>query len=263
MCELLIARGAPVNGFQTETGFTPLHLAVNHDNVTLVSCLARAFGDVNALDAQGNTPLLLAAAVGNAEICSVLVQAQSPLEVANADGITALQIAATKRHHAVVVLLAEALGRLRQPNTASIQAALAAAAANDDHISFVALLPLLSMSGRVAIIYAAEHDAYGTVHALTQQFCDSDPAAVSAALCSACAAGRVRVVRAMLEGGANRTARRMASRIKTAALQNDVGSFMLTDHGADASATDPETGDVTALMIACERGQVPLTCSPI
>lgn len=73
---LLVGKGANVNAAERKSGRTPLHLAVDMDNINIATYLVKKLGaDVNARTFGGNTPLHLAAAMGSPILTKMLIKA--------------------------------------------------------------------------------------------------------------------------------------------------------------------------------------------
>ncbi|KAJ1142658.1 hypothetical protein NDU88_008971 [Pleurodeles waltl] len=73
---LLVGKGANVNAAERKSGRTPLHLAVDMDNLNIATYLVKKLGaDVNARTFGGNTPLHLAAAMGSPILTKMLIKA--------------------------------------------------------------------------------------------------------------------------------------------------------------------------------------------
>ncbi|WP_197408795.1 ankyrin repeat domain-containing protein, partial [Chthonomonas calidirosea] len=75
LAEVLVKAKANVNLAETRQGFTPLYLAVLHDNVPLCRLLLGAGADPNREDGLGECPLNMAVATLSAPLCRLLVQA--------------------------------------------------------------------------------------------------------------------------------------------------------------------------------------------
>ncbi|XP_075697725.1 nuclear factor NF-kappa-B p100 subunit [Rhinoderma darwinii] len=74
--EHLVRSGADVNAAERKSGRSPLHIAVEMDNLNLAICLVTRLGaDVNAQTFGGNTPLHLAASLGSPVLTKMLINA--------------------------------------------------------------------------------------------------------------------------------------------------------------------------------------------
>lgn len=88
-------------------GTTPLHLAVQQDDLELVDLLLKAGADARAANRYGATPLFVACQNGNAALIERLVKAGADAKSATPDGETMLMTAArTGKVEAVKLLLA-------------------------------------------------------------------------------------------------------------------------------------------------------------
>lgn len=88
-------------------GTTPLHYAVQRDDVEMVDALLKAGADAKAANRYGATPLFVACQNGNAAIIERLIKAGVDPNAKNPDGETALMTAArTGKVDAVKLLLA-------------------------------------------------------------------------------------------------------------------------------------------------------------
>ena len=91
--------------WQSETGLTPLHVAVRNTNFGHVQKLVSLGADCSLPDAQGNTPLHLAAQCGNLEILTFLAESTDDLDLQNNDGETPVILAAHEGHMGAFVAL--------------------------------------------------------------------------------------------------------------------------------------------------------------
>ncbi|XP_063817469.1 nuclear factor NF-kappa-B p100 subunit isoform X2 [Pseudophryne corroboree] len=74
--EQLVIRGANVNAVERKSGRSPLHIAVEMDNLNMAMFLVKILGaDVNAQTFAGNTPLHLAASLGSPVLTKMLIGA--------------------------------------------------------------------------------------------------------------------------------------------------------------------------------------------
>ncbi|XP_036266185.1 nuclear factor NF-kappa-B p105 subunit isoform X3 [Pipistrellus kuhlii] len=70
---LLVAAGADVNAQEQKSGRTALHLAVEHDNISLAGCLLlEGDADVDSTTYDGTTPLHIAAGRGSTRMAALL-----------------------------------------------------------------------------------------------------------------------------------------------------------------------------------------------
>ncbi|KAM4030765.1 nuclear factor NF-kappa-B p100 subunit isoform 2-T2 [Anomaloglossus baeobatrachus] len=74
--EQLVTSGAEVNAAERKSGRSPLHMAVEMDNLNIAMCLVKKLGaNVNAQTFGGNTPLHLAASLGSPVLTKMLINA--------------------------------------------------------------------------------------------------------------------------------------------------------------------------------------------
>jgi 26S proteasome non-ATPase regulatory subunit 10 len=78
----------------TNTGVTPLHLAVSKSNLDVCKILLSHGASSRVRDKRGQLPLHRAAAAGNLPIVKLMLENKSPVSATDVDGMTAL-------HHAV------------------------------------------------------------------------------------------------------------------------------------------------------------------
>ena len=83
---------------QSETGLSPLHIAVRKGNFGHVQKLVSLGADCSLPDAEGNTPLHLASESGNLEILSLIADSTDDLDLQNNDGETPVILAAHAGH---------------------------------------------------------------------------------------------------------------------------------------------------------------------
>jgi ankyrin repeat protein len=102
-----LAHGADANAV-LEYGETPLALAVEVQDPTLVDLLLKAGAKTDRADVLGTTPLLLACERGNGAVIAALLAAGAPVDQSNPEGVTPLAICARFADAAAVSAL---LGR--------------------------------------------------------------------------------------------------------------------------------------------------------
>jgi ankyrin repeat protein len=105
---LLDANPKPDVNQRTADGTTPLHWAVYHDNLDLITRLIKAGANVKTANDYGATPMSEAAVVGNVKVLRMLLAAGADAESTNSDGQTALMIIArTSNIEAAKLLLSK------------------------------------------------------------------------------------------------------------------------------------------------------------
>jgi ankyrin repeat protein len=101
---LLIDHGSPINAV-TDFNETPLHFAVDEENLRMVKLLVERGASLDVKNRNGETALYLAAEVGELAILHYLVEAGAGLEESTDEGITPLHIAADSGPEMVEFLL--------------------------------------------------------------------------------------------------------------------------------------------------------------
>lgn len=102
-------------------GVTPLHLAVQEDDVELVRRLS-VLEALNAPTETGSSPLLLAAFAGTTSIVELLLALGAELDQANSLGDTPLMAAIQQRHHSTALMLVKAGASLNHHNLSGLSA---------------------------------------------------------------------------------------------------------------------------------------------
>lgn len=109
MVTLLLKAGAVMDvNAQTDSGRTPLYLAVKYGHADVALALIRAGGDVNLTDASGRSPLIRAASGGSAELVSNLLLRGSRVDAMDNRDDTALNVAVRLGHLGVIKVLLRA-----------------------------------------------------------------------------------------------------------------------------------------------------------
>ena len=109
---LLIERGdADVNAVSTETGATPLHVAVSSNNVAVAAALLDAGAQIDATDDAGRTPLHVAAACGWHETVQLLIDRKATIIVRDGAEKLPAELAEENGHEAVAKLLRAAAAK--------------------------------------------------------------------------------------------------------------------------------------------------------
>jgi ankyrin repeat protein len=106
MVKLLLAAGANPQATTREGAITPLLMACQNGNVTIIEALLKAGADVNAVKSNGTTPLMMAAASGSASAVETLLAHGANVNAKElAHGQTALMFAAALNRAAVIKIL--------------------------------------------------------------------------------------------------------------------------------------------------------------
>lgn len=214
MARLLLAAGADVGAKSRLGGLTPLMMAAKAGDGTIVKLLVEARSDVTTPNGNGTTPLMFAAASGSADAVRLLLDRGADANaVDTTNGQTALMFAAAQgRLEATQVLLA----RKADPNVAT------------------KVSTIVSMGER----YKQKTAGKGT-REITSEGGRSDINAMGGmtALIFAAREGHARVVRALVEGGADVNKVSGADDLSplTTAIVNgrlDIAMYLL-DHGAN------------------------------
>lgn len=87
--EELLSQDIDVN-FTEDYGYTPLHIAVENENIDMAKLLINKGADVNAKDGRGDTPLHIAVKNENHEFITLLIVSKASLNVKNNKGETPL-----------------------------------------------------------------------------------------------------------------------------------------------------------------------------
>jgi ankyrin repeat protein len=112
--QMLLAKGAAINGKRTEDGRTPLHEAVSYNYADLVRLLIAKGADVNARDNGKDTALHIAAGYleDGTEIARILIENGAQVNAVNDKGWTPLKYAENQGHQGVKNLLADHGGKM-------------------------------------------------------------------------------------------------------------------------------------------------------
>jgi 26S proteasome non-ATPase regulatory subunit 10 len=105
--ELLLSKDADPK-LPTNTGVTPLHLAVSKNNLDVCKTLLKHGASARVKDKRGQLALHRAAAVGNVPIVKLLLENKSPINATDIDGLTALHHAISEGNGDVAVELLKA-----------------------------------------------------------------------------------------------------------------------------------------------------------
>jgi uncharacterized protein len=108
LVDLLLHGGASLGSRTRLGGYTPLALAAEAGHSAVVTALATAGADVNAVDTSGTTVLMLAAAAGNVDAIRVLLARGADIQAREKvmDQTALMFAAASNRANAIGVLLA-------------------------------------------------------------------------------------------------------------------------------------------------------------
>ncbi|EXJ76712.1 26S proteasome non-ATPase regulatory subunit 10 [Cladophialophora psammophila CBS 110553] len=105
--ELLLSKDADPK-IATNTGVTPLHLAVSKNNLDVCKTLLKHGASARVKDKRGHLPLHRAAAVGSVPLVKLLLENKSPINATDMDGHTPLHHAISEGHGHVAVELLKA-----------------------------------------------------------------------------------------------------------------------------------------------------------
>jgi len=106
MCELLLERGAQVDGLDDE-GSTALHYASASGSCAVVQVLLRGGADVKLKQKHGLTPAHWASHKGHTEVLELLLSYDAPVDARAVEGASPLHLAANRGHLAAVRVLLE------------------------------------------------------------------------------------------------------------------------------------------------------------
>jgi ankyrin len=107
----LLRHGAEVDVYDTQSGFTPLHLAAEGNHAAVVRRLLAASASVDARNQWDQTPLWQTAWQawhGNTEVAHILVARGARIDVTDDKGHTPLHMAARAGHTPMVAFLLDA-----------------------------------------------------------------------------------------------------------------------------------------------------------
>jgi len=90
MLKYLLEQGADVNA---TNGHTPLHIAVEYENLDMVQLLLNKNANINATNKDGDTPLHIAVENENLDMIPLLLEKGANVNAENKDGYTPLHIA--------------------------------------------------------------------------------------------------------------------------------------------------------------------------
>jgi ankyrin repeat protein len=223
-----LSRGANVN-VETDSGDTPLTIAVGTGDMKILEHLVSNGADVNRVPRQGYTPLMTAAGYGRRQALQLLLDQGADPNLADREGNSPLMVSALNgRTHAVTALL-EKKADLDRRNT----------------------------EGCTALMLAAENDRRKTVRLLLEAGADPNIAdkAGNTALMKGAGAGHLEVVRILTSAKAGLNARNNEGRtalILATQSGHEPTVSVLLKAAADASIVDWE--GKTAAAIASERG---------
>lgn len=192
-------------------GITPLMLAAQKGNATILRAILRHGVDPAVTSANGTSALLQAAHFGHAECCSILLQCagRALTELANSNSTTPLMRAAQEGHFQTVKLLLQYTSHHH---------------VNRQNASQMSALMLAAQRGHTRVCQLLIDDAQALVDLKTNQD--------STALLLACKRGHVDVVRILVTAGCElcvrdsrgRTAQRIAQRRNHNSTSNNSNS---------------------------------------
>ena len=116
MVEYLINHGADINQ-TTANGLTPLHLASQSGNQSIVEYLVTHHADVNAKNKDGWMPLHLASQAGYQSIVEYLVTNGANANATTNEGYTPAYLASMKRYRSVVEYLVTHGASIHEPSS--------------------------------------------------------------------------------------------------------------------------------------------------
>ena len=88
--DYIISKCSP--NINAEIGFTPLHAAVETNNMDIINCLIKHGAELNVKDSRGNTPLLIAAKKSYFQPMQSLLKHGADADIQNNEGKTALHV---------------------------------------------------------------------------------------------------------------------------------------------------------------------------
>ena len=116
MIKLLINSGANVSRTNRQ-GMGPLHNACLNNNTEIATTLIRHKADVNKPNQNGLTPLHLASKQGNEEIVNLIIKTGTNIDHENNFGETPLHTAARHNHPNIIKILASHKASVNRPTT--------------------------------------------------------------------------------------------------------------------------------------------------
>ncbi|KXZ51175.1 hypothetical protein GPECTOR_13g662 [Gonium pectorale] len=230
-------------------GWTPLHSAAGNGHVLAVQALLQAGADKEAAVKDGWTPLHIAAGNGHVGAVKVLLQAGANKEAVPQDGRTPLHRAASRGYEEVVWALVEAGANMEATDKEGWTPLLIAA--GNGHLEAVRAL-LQAGANKEAAVQAGRVMVFPTfVSAGHPMMFGKTPLHIAAIN------GRVEVVGALLEAGANMEAadKNGATPLYEASVKGDVDVVRrLLKAGANMEAANKER--LTPLRVATKLGHV-------
>ena len=236
---LLLRAGADPRAKGKYLDQTPLHRAAERGTTAIVRLLIDAGADLEARDHKGRTALWSAAALDQAPVVDLLLAAGADPDARDGDGVSAF-VAATRRSGATARLLVERTRDLDRGFAAAVwgrHADLAMRLAERG-----ADVNAVDGLDRPALAGVALHEGAALLDWFLARGVDLDRHGASALL-HAAGAGRVDLVRALLDAGVAVNAR---NRVGASALLQAAGSGrvevvrLLLERGADRNARDAQ-----------------------
>ena len=104
IANLLVKNGAVIN-YKDDNNTRLLNIAVDTNNLDMVSFLLDKGARVNGKDASGKTPLILAASKGYFDIAKTLLDSGARMHSSDSDGLSAIDYAIKNKDHSMIELL--------------------------------------------------------------------------------------------------------------------------------------------------------------